>query len=104
MKIVTHAALDAGRKRGRRATVSLGDREDNPLEPACEDDPARGLHRKDLRRIIEAALDRLTAKIRAPFVLFAEAGMSYEEIAEALEIPIGTVMSRIHAARQKLQA
>src|SRR5512135_2215177 len=93
MRIVTHAAFDSGRKRGRRSTVSLGDREDNPLDPACDDDPARGLHRKDLRQILGAALDCLSPTIRAPFVLFAEAGMSYKEIAEALDVPIGTVMS-----------
>jgi RNA polymerase sigma-70 factor (ECF subfamily) len=103
MRIVTHTALDSGRKRGRRSTLSLGDRDNNRREPSCEDDPARGLHRKDLRQILDAALDRLSPTIRAPFVLFAEAGMSYKEIAEALEVPIGTVMSRIHAARQKLQ-
>jgi RNA polymerase sigma-70 factor (ECF subfamily) len=103
MRIVTHAALDLGRKRGRRSTVTLGHREENPLDTACEDDPAQGLRRNDLRRVIEAALERLTPKIRATFVLFAEAEMSYEEIARTLEIPIGTVMSRINAARQKLQ-
>jgi RNA polymerase sigma-70 factor (ECF subfamily) len=103
MRIITHAALDLGRKRGRRSTLTLTGRDDNPDDPACEDDPAQGLHRKDLRRVIDAALDRLTPKIRATFVLFAEAEMSYEEIARTLEIPIGTVMSRINAARQKLQ-
>ncbi len=103
MRIVTHAALDLGRKRGRRSTVTLSHREDNPLDTPCEDDPAQGLRRNDLRRMIEAALGRLSPKIRATFVLFAEAEMSYEEIAKTLEIPIGTVMSRINAARQKLQ-
>ena len=104
MKIVTHAALDLGRKRGRRSAVSLGQREDDPLDPARDDDPSRGLYRADLRRLLDVALERLSPTIRAPFVLFAEAGLSYKEIAEALDIPTGTVMSRIHSARQKLQA
>jgi RNA polymerase sigma-70 factor, ECF subfamily len=59
MRIVTHAAFP-GRRRGRGSTVGLGDREDNPLDPACDDDPAQGLHRKDMRQILDAALDRLT--------------------------------------------
>ena len=45
----------------------------------------------------------LSPKIRTTFVLFAELGLSYKEIAETQEIPIGTVMSRINAARGKLQ-
>jgi RNA polymerase sigma-70 factor (ECF subfamily) len=49
-------------------------------------------------------LNRLSHTIRTTFVLFAELGLSYKEIAETQEVPIGTVMSRIHAAREKLQA
>lgn len=65
MRIVTHAAFDSGRRRGQGSTGGLGDREDNPLDPACDNDPAQGLHRKDLRQILDAALDRLTPTIRA---------------------------------------
>jgi RNA polymerase sigma-70 factor (ECF subfamily) len=62
------------------------------------------MHQQDLRKALEQALDRLTPTIRTTFVLFAEIGMSYKEIAEVQSVPIGTVMSRIHAAREKLQA
>jgi RNA polymerase sigma-70 factor (ECF subfamily) len=102
--IVNNAALDAGRRRGRRSTLPLGGGETPGAEPACEDDPARGLHREDLRRRLDAALNRLSPPLRTAFVLFAEAGLSYKEIAAVQEIPLGTVMSRISAARQKLQA
>ncbi len=54
--------------------------------------------------MLDLALNRLSPKLRTTFVLFAEAGLSYEEVAEVLQVPIGTVMSRINAARQKLQA
>ena len=73
-------------------------------EPAHEEDPAHGLHRKDLRRALDAALNRLTPATRTTFVLFAEAGLSYKEISDALDVPIGTVMSRLHYARHKLQS
>ena len=102
--IVNNAALDAGRRRGRRSTRSLNDSETRGIEPVREDDPAHGLYREDLRRILDAALDRLSPAVRTAFVLFAEAGLSYKEIAAVLKIPLGTVMSRIFAARQKLQA
>ena len=62
------------------------------------------MHQDDLRRAINRALNHPTPTIRATFILFAEVGLSYKEIAETQEVPIGTVMSRIHAAREKLQA
>ena len=53
---------------------------------------------------LDQALGHLSDTIRSTFVLFAELGLSYKEIAETQNVPIGTVMSRIHAAREKLQA
>ena len=106
LRIVTNAAFDAGRRRKRRATVGLGSSEDESghFEPSVEDDPAMSLRRQDLRRALEAALDKIPPKQRQTFVLFAEAGLSYAEIAEVQEIAIGTVMSRIYNARVKLQS
>lgn len=108
-RIVSNAAIDLGRKRGRRLVFGVGlgtgaGASQCPPEPAAEDDPALGLRRADLRKTLDLALGRLRPKMRVTFVLFAEAGLSYKEIAEAEGIAIGTVMSRIHAARQKLQA
>jgi RNA polymerase sigma-70 factor, ECF subfamily len=103
LRIVTNTAYDWGRRRKRRQSARGGDSAAF-LEPALDDDPARRLHQQDLRRILEQALDRLTPTIRTTFVLFAELGLSYKEIAETQKVPIGTVMSRIHAAREKLQA
>ncbi len=105
LKIVTNTALDWGRRRKRRPSLQIGDGDrDSGLEPAAEDDPARRLYQQDLRQALDQALNRLTPTIRTTFVLFAELGMSYKEIAETQSVPIGTVMSRIHAAREKLQA
>src|SRR4029079_8278558 len=52
LRIVTNAALDFGRRRGRRSTLSLRDAQAQGTEPTCEDDPARGLHNEDLRRLL----------------------------------------------------
>jgi RNA polymerase sigma-70 factor (ECF subfamily) len=103
LRIVTNAALDLGRRRRRRSTVplleALGAQPDLVTE-----DPARNLHSSDLRRQIDTALDQLSPAIRASFVLFAEAELSYKEIAEIQKVPVGTIMSRLHFARRKLQA
>ncbi len=103
LKIVTNAALDLGRKRRRRPTIRIEEAETGGIETAIVDDPALGLHREDLRKALDGALDRLSPSTRATFVLFAEAGLSYKEIATCQEVPLGTVMSRLHYARQKLQ-
>ncbi len=53
---------------------------------------------------LKGALERLPTNYHGPFVMFALDGLSYAEIAEQLRIPVGTVMSRIHRARQRLKA
>jgi RNA polymerase sigma-70 factor (ECF subfamily) len=104
LRIVTNTALDWGRRRKRRPSGRGGDGGELRLEPTMSDDPARRLHQQDLRLALDQALSGLTPTIRTTFVLFAELGLSYKEIAATQDVPIGTVMSRIHAAREKLQA
>jgi RNA polymerase sigma-70 factor, ECF subfamily len=105
LRIVINTAFDWGRRRKRRPSTGGGhDGDLMHLEAATDDDPSRRLHQQDLRVALDRALNRLSNTIRCTFVLFAELGLSYREIAETQELPIGTVMSRIHAAREKLQA
>ena len=106
LRIVTNAAFDSGRKRKRRPTLGLGspDGEADGFEPSTTEDPALDLRRADLRRTLDAALNRISPKQRQTFVLHAEAGLTYEEIAEVQNVPLGTVMSRIYYARTKLQS
>jgi RNA polymerase sigma-70 factor (ECF subfamily) len=103
LRIVANAAFDWGRRRKRRPVLNLSDDSAHRLEPVSDDDPSRRLHQQDLRRALDQALNRLSPKIRTTFILFAELGLSYKEIAETQGVPIGTVMSRINAARTKLQ-
>jgi RNA polymerase sigma-70 factor (ECF subfamily) len=104
LRIVTNAAFDTGRRRKRRRETTVSGDPDFTLEPATDDDPGRRIHQQELRVALDVALNRLSDTIRTTFVLFAELGVSYKEIAEIQKVPIGTVMSRIHAAREKLQA
>jgi RNA polymerase sigma-70 factor (ECF subfamily) len=67
------------------------------------DDPTLGLEQAETRRTIDAALARLPATQRQAFALHVDADLSYREVAEVLGISIGTVMSRLYYARQKLR-
>jgi RNA polymerase sigma-70 factor (ECF subfamily) len=107
LRVVSNAALDLGRQRGRRETLSLDnlsptEREKAPPPPVA--DPAASLERADLRLLLDRALASLPEAQRRTFVLHAEAELSYREVAEVLGISIGTVMSRLFYARQKLRA
>jgi RNA polymerase sigma-70 factor (ECF subfamily) len=107
LRVVSNAALDLGRSRGRRETLSLdvGRHEDvGLLDRGTTDEVGRGLERADLRAQIDRALAQLPEAQRQTFVLHADAELSYREVANALGISIGTVMSRLYYARQKLRA
>jgi RNA polymerase sigma-70 factor (ECF subfamily) len=53
---------------------------------------------------LKAALENLQEEYQVVLLLWAVEDLSYKEIADVLDIPIGTVMSRLHRARQKLSA
>lgn len=107
LRVVSNAALDFGRQRGRRETLRmdlLGPKQRESLEPLVESAPTRELERVDLRLSLQTALGQLPPAQRQTFVLHAEAELSYREVAAVLGISIGTVMSRLYYARQKLRA
>ena len=104
LRVVSNAALDLGRQRGRReAFATVGDAANGESQPLVWDDPTLGLERSDLRRLLDAALAALPEPQRQTFVLHVDAELSYREVADALGISIGTVMSRLYYARQKLR-
>jgi len=106
LRVVSNAALDLGRQRGRREALSfdsLGPQHREDIEPLIADVAGLDLERADLRRILQDALALLPEAQRQTFVLHAEAGLSYREVAQSLNISIGTVMSRLYYARQKLR-
>ena len=106
LRVVSNAALDLGRQRGRRETLSmdgLGQKHREECEPQIHAEPTRELERQDLRHQLQEALAQLPVAQRQTFVLHAEAELSYREVAETLGISIGTVMSRLYYARQRLR-
>jgi RNA polymerase sigma-70 factor, ECF subfamily len=92
-------------RRRRRPTVSMDHlRETSHAEPVdCEDDPAEALDRKERCRQVREAIARLAEEHRAVLVLREIDGCCYETISEILDLPIGTVRSRLHRARLQLR-
>ena len=107
LRVVSNAALDLGRQRGRREALSLdgpAGREAVQERLLTADESAHSLERADLRGLLEQALATLSDVQRQTFVLYADAELSYREVAEVMGTSIGTVMSRLYYARQKLRA
>jgi RNA polymerase sigma-70 factor (ECF subfamily) len=65
-------------------------------------DPARALEREEERRRVGTAIELLPAREREVLALKEFEGLTYREIASLVGIPIGTVMSRLYSARQRL--
>lgn len=103
-RITTNVCLDEMRRRSRRPQT-LGEREELPAYQPC--DPAPGPELRALqheeRRALEAAIAALPQDFRVPLVLRDVEGLSYEEIARATGLALGTVKSRIHRARLQLR-
>jgi RNA polymerase sigma-70 factor (ECF subfamily) len=100
-RITTNAFLDEVRRRRRRPTVALPDDPDRVL-PGAEDADA-ALASLRLPDDVQDAVRALPEDFRAAVVLCDVVGLSYEEIADRLDIPVGTVRSRIHRGRAALR-
>lgn len=76
----------------------------SPLErEVTGSDPSNHLALKELEQKIERAIDSLSPKYKAVLVLRIYEDLSYEEIAKTLKLSLGTVMSRLFRAREKMQ-
>lgn len=92
-------------KRGHRKSTSLyhDDNPDRERFASIEPTPLQHLEREERRAIVRAAIELLSVDHREIIVLKNFKGCSYREIAEILDIPIGTVMSRLYYARRSLK-
>ncbi len=108
-RIAMNLAIDHVRKNKRRKTtgfdeaIAARDDDGSMLEVHHEDSPQRAMQRKQLQQRIFSALDTLSEEHREIILLREVEGLSYKEIADAMGIPEGTVMSRLFYARKKLQ-
>ncbi|MGE0824151.1 MAG: sigma-70 family RNA polymerase sigma factor [Candidatus Binatia bacterium] len=109
-RIVVNLAIDRQRQRGRQPLLEREEPEEGesgriealPAETTA--DPYEKFKDKELRDRIWAAIDELTPAHKAVILLREVEGLSYEEISEILQCSRGTVMSRLHYARKRLQS
>jgi RNA polymerase sigma-70 factor (ECF subfamily) len=95
--IAVHAALDELRRVSKEVDI-----EQLPLE-APEGKPEAELEAKERRSKVQQAVLALPPACRAVLILREYESLSYQEIAAALDIPVGTVMSRLNYARGQLR-
>ena len=112
--IATHQAVDALRKAGRHPTLSL---DQNTASSASDSDagslidlltsddssPFTEVSDEERKQWVRESVARLPETLRQTLMLAYNQDLKYREIADILEIPVGTVKSRLHAALAKLQ-
>jgi RNA polymerase sigma-70 factor (ECF subfamily) len=98
-------AANICKNEGRRRAVRAGERPSDAMDahPATGPDPERAAMSSELGRKIQSALEQLPPPQREVFILYHYSRLSYEEIATALELPLGTVKSRMNSALTELR-
>lgn len=94
LTIMTNLYRNGLRQQGNRSFVDIDDNS-HLATPEPDNDPLQ-------RSRLEAALNSLGEDYRAVLMLIVVEGYSYQDVADMLDIPIGTVMSRLARARQKM--
>jgi RNA polymerase sigma-70 factor (ECF subfamily) len=111
--IATHQAIDAMRRNGRHQAVSLDETRAEPGEgdvatllemlQSRGPSPVDAASAQERKEHIRVSVERLPDFLRQVLLLAYYQGLKYREIADILDIPVGTVKSRLHAALVKLQ-
>ena len=106
-RVARNYAIDHYRKRRRERSMVVDGEESEGLVAVARDttvgnDPHRALEEKDLAAFLRQVIDRLPSELGQAVILRDLQGMSYEEMATILEIPLGTVKSRINRGRLEL--
>ena len=100
-------ALNLARNQVRRNCADMYEVVDEEFMEGIVDvnsDPARLIELRELAKLVGMCLDELPEKIRATFEAVVDGEASYEQVAEALQIPIGTVRSRVSRVRAAVRS
>jgi RNA polymerase sigma-70 factor, ECF subfamily len=105
-KIVVNLALDRRRREGRAPNVEWDDSVAGRVDPRAVSptpgDPELASRRRQVREFVAQGVQELPDPQREVLLLREVEGLSYEEIADKMQISKGTVMSRLHYARKKM--
>jgi len=108
-RIVNNVCLDELRRRKRQKVTSLDqavemdDGEVSRQIPDTADGPEQALERMELQRLVQESILQLDEEYRIVLIMRELQGYSYNEIAEALDLNLGTVKSRLNRARGYLK-
>jgi len=107
-RIAHNLCIDRARRLGRRvAETSLepNSPEDDQIE-FCDErwDPERLMLEQEFAGIVEQALESMSDKLRTVLLLHDKEDLGYEEIAKVMDIPVGTVKSRLFLARAHVRS
>jgi RNA polymerase sigma-70 factor (ECF subfamily) len=102
-RMALNTAIDHSRKIGKISPSSLD--EEGAFQPSDEVEkrPDRILIHKEMEEKVNLAMEKLPVDQRKALLLREMEGLSYQEIAELMECSIGTVMSRLHYGRKRIQ-
>jgi RNA polymerase sigma-70 factor (ECF subfamily) len=102
-RIAVNTAINHQKKMSRRMELTRVEDIREPVSNPGESDPSETLLGRELNEKIASAMAQLPFEQRAVFILRTSEELSYQEIAGRLDISIGTVMSRLSRARERLK-
>ena len=105
-RIAVNTAISMKRKKRHVLRIQPGGEEKNtidPLDPSESTRPGHAIEMAEEERKVHEALSKLSTEHRAVLVMKDMQGMKYEEMAEVLGVPVGTIRSRLHRARLEIR-
>ena len=105
-RIAVNTAISMKRKKRHVLRIQPGGEEKNtidPLDPSESTRPGHAIEMAEEERKVHEALSKLSTEHRAVLVMKDMQGMKYEEMADVLGVPVGTVRSRLHRARLEIR-
>lgn len=108
LRIATNTCYDELRKLKRRPAVGLDDlpdaeNDDGPALPSNEQTPEQAAQQTELSEAIQQCINALKADQRIVMIMSDVQGMNYQEIADTIQVKLGTVKSRLSRARRDVR-